>query len=176
MDEVELVVLWCNWEKEMVTLDILDSPSSSVRLTIMLRLHQAWDDASDSALIENNRVTWKWVTTPIWSNSLVVNENSVASIIAELSKGERSQIGTIQTIRYIGARSPLKVTDMQPISSRNQTANDTCHRCIFKAKYSTVQGSSPSLLVLRAQCLRLSLDLDKLYIVSAINQYQLYPN
>ena len=49
-------------------------------------LQQLCDDASDSVLIENNGVTWKWVTTPFWSDSIVCNENRIASIIAELSQ------------------------------------------------------------------------------------------
>ena len=39
---------------------------------------------SDTVLIENNGVTWKWVATPFWSDSTIFNENSIANIIAEL--------------------------------------------------------------------------------------------
>ena len=43
------------------------------------------DDASDSVLIENNTVTQKWVASPIWSDSIVFNENRTTSVIIELS-------------------------------------------------------------------------------------------
>ena len=46
---------------------------------------QLWDDTTDTVLIEYNGVTRKWVAIPIWSNSIVFNENSIASIIAALS-------------------------------------------------------------------------------------------
>ena len=46
--------------------------------------HQLCGDASDTALIENNEVTLKCLATPIWSDSVVFNENSIASVITEL--------------------------------------------------------------------------------------------
>ena len=49
-------------------------------------LQQSCDDASDTVLIENNRVTRKWVATPIWTNSIIFNENSTSGVIAELSQ------------------------------------------------------------------------------------------
>ena len=48
------------------------------------RQRQRCNEASDTALIENNGVTPKWVATPFWSDSIVFNENSITSIIAEL--------------------------------------------------------------------------------------------
>ena len=61
---------------------------------VRARLHQAsesmlqqlCDDASNTVLTENNGVAWRWVATPFWSDSIVFNENSIASIIAELSQ------------------------------------------------------------------------------------------
>ena len=52
---------------------------------------------------------------------------------------ERSQIGTFQAISYIGVRSPTKHHGHVPNQLPESTANDTCHRDIFKALYSTVQ-------------------------------------
>ena len=49
-------------------------------------LQQLCYDASDTVLIENNGVARKWVATPFWSYSIVFNENTIASIIAELSE------------------------------------------------------------------------------------------
>ena len=46
--------------------------------------HQCCDDASSTVLIENNGVTWKWAATLLWSGSIVFNEKSMASIIAEI--------------------------------------------------------------------------------------------
>ena len=47
-------------------------------------LRQLSNDASNIVLIENNGATRKWVVTPIWSNYIVFNENSIASVIAAL--------------------------------------------------------------------------------------------
>ena len=47
-------------------------------------VQQLCDDASDTVLIENNGVAPKRVATPIWSDSIVFNENSIASVITEL--------------------------------------------------------------------------------------------
>ena len=47
---------------------------------------QCCDDTSDTVLNEKNGVTWKWIATPIWSGSLVFNENGIASVITELSQ------------------------------------------------------------------------------------------
>ena len=44
------------------------------------------DDANNSVLVENNGVIWKWVATPIWSDFIVFNENTIASIIAKSSQ------------------------------------------------------------------------------------------
>ena len=41
---------------------------------------------SDSVLIANNGVAWKWVAITIWSDSIVFNENSITRIIAQLSQ------------------------------------------------------------------------------------------
>ena len=62
--------------------------------TLRVRLHQVSasmlqqlrDDASNTVLIENNEFIQKWVVTHFWSDSIVCNENSIASIIAELSQ------------------------------------------------------------------------------------------
>ena len=56
-----------------------------VSLCMAYRLHQAsastrrelGDDASDTVLIENNGAARKWVATPIESDSIGFNENSV---------------------------------------------------------------------------------------------------
>ena len=42
-------------------------------------------DTNDTVLIDNNGVTRKWDATPFWSDSLVFNENTIVSIIAELT-------------------------------------------------------------------------------------------
>ena len=44
------------------------------------------DDSSDTVFIENNGVARKWVATPIWSDSIVLNESSIARVITELSR------------------------------------------------------------------------------------------
>ena len=44
------------------------------------------DDARDTVLIENNGVTPKWVATPFWSDSIVFSENSITSVMGELSQ------------------------------------------------------------------------------------------
>ena len=49
-------------------------------------LWQLCDDASDTVLIENNGVARKWVAIPFWSNSVVFNDSSITSVIAELSQ------------------------------------------------------------------------------------------
>ena len=41
---------------------------------------QLCNDASDTFLIENNGVTRKWFATPIWSDSIVFNKNSIARL------------------------------------------------------------------------------------------------
>ena len=61
-------------------------------LRVSARLHwasasilwQCYDDASNTALIENNGVTQKWVSTPFWGDSIVFNENSIANVTAAL--------------------------------------------------------------------------------------------
>ena len=45
-------------------------------------LRQHCDDASDTAVIENNGVTSEWVATLFWSDS---NENRIASVVAVLT-------------------------------------------------------------------------------------------
>ena len=62
--------------------------------TFRARLHQAsasvlWQfyyDASHTVRIKNNGFAWKWVVTPFWSDCIVFNENTIASVIAELSQ------------------------------------------------------------------------------------------
>ena len=44
------------------------------------------DDASYSVLIENNGVTEKWIATILWSNTIIFNENIIASVMAEWLK------------------------------------------------------------------------------------------
>ena len=46
---------------------------------------QLCNDASNSVLIQNNRVTPDLGCNPFWRNSIVCNENRITSIIAELS-------------------------------------------------------------------------------------------
>ena len=48
-------------------------------------LQQFCNDTSNTVLIENNGVAWKWVAAPFWSDSIVFNGNSFASVIAGLS-------------------------------------------------------------------------------------------
>ena len=47
-------------------------------------LQQLCNDTSDTVLIENNGVTSEWGDNPFLSDSIVFNENSIASVIAEL--------------------------------------------------------------------------------------------
>ena len=47
-------------------------------------LWQLCHNASDYNFIENSEFTWKWVATPIWSYSIVFNENSIGTVIAAL--------------------------------------------------------------------------------------------
>ena len=47
-------------------------------------LRQLYDDASDTAFIENNGVASKWVATSLWSDSIVSNESNIAGVILEL--------------------------------------------------------------------------------------------
>ena len=64
--------------------------------TVFLRFHihrasastlrQLCDDASNTVLIENNGVIQKWVSTPIWGNSIIFNENRITNLIEELSQ------------------------------------------------------------------------------------------
>ena len=70
--------------------------------TLKVRLHQATaptlrqycNDPSGTAFIENNVVTPKWVATLFWSNSIVFNESSIASVIAVLSQRWRWRLVT----------------------------------------------------------------------------------
>ena len=55
---------------------------------------------------------------------------------------ERSQIGTVQAVGYIGARSHTEGHEQHPISSVNRTANDTYCKCILNALYIAVQALS----------------------------------
>ena len=50
------------------------------------RQHQHCDDTNDIVLIENNGVAPEWGWDQFLSNSIDFNENSIASIIAELSQ------------------------------------------------------------------------------------------
>ena len=47
---------------------------------------QHCDDVSNTILIENNGVTEESVVTPIWSECIVFSENSITSVITELSQ------------------------------------------------------------------------------------------
>ena len=60
---------------------------------------QYCDDARDPVLIESNGVIRKWVATPFWSNSIVFNESSIASVIAVLTLA-LSVNGTLWTISF----------------------------------------------------------------------------
>ena len=52
--------------------------------TSELTLRQLCDDASDTILIENIGGAPEWSCNPFSSDSIVFNENSIASVIAEL--------------------------------------------------------------------------------------------
>ena len=41
-------------------------------------------DTSNTVVIESNEVAWNWVATQFWSDSIIFNEDSITSIIAEL--------------------------------------------------------------------------------------------
>ena len=68
------------------------SPNEKVNVTVKARLHQAsmsllrqlCKDASDTVLIENNGVTPEWGCNPFLSDSIVFNEISIPSVMAEL--------------------------------------------------------------------------------------------
>ena len=49
-------------------------------------LQQLIDDATNSVLIENNGVTPEWTCNPFLSDSIVFDENRIASVIVELSQ------------------------------------------------------------------------------------------
>ena len=51
-----------------------------------LTLRQLCNDASDSVLIENNGVALGWGYNPFSSDSIVLNDIRIASVIAELSQ------------------------------------------------------------------------------------------
>ena len=72
-----------NWNK------ILSENIEALGSFYIERQRQLCDDAGDSVLIKNKRVARKSVATPFWSDSIVFNENSIASDIAELSQGWR---------------------------------------------------------------------------------------
>ena len=63
------------------------------RNTVRVRLHRAsastllqlCDDASNTVLIANNGVAAEWGCNPFSSNSIVFNENSIASVITEMT-------------------------------------------------------------------------------------------
>ena len=47
--------------------------------------HQCCNDASDTALIEDNEITAEWSGNPFSMDSVVFNESSIASIVAALT-------------------------------------------------------------------------------------------
>ena len=49
-------------------------------------LQQLCDDTSNTVLIENNGVTPEWGCNPFSSDSIVFNENSMASVITVLKR------------------------------------------------------------------------------------------
>ena len=49
-------------------------------------LQQLWDDATDTFLIESNGVIPEWGYNQFSTDSIVINENCITSIIAELSQ------------------------------------------------------------------------------------------
>ena len=53
---------------------------------IRVHLHQTSKSTLAILFIGNNSIAWKWVATQFWSDSIVFNENRIASIIAELSQ------------------------------------------------------------------------------------------
>ena len=55
-------------------------------------LRKLCDDTSDPVLIENNGVTPELGCNPFSSDSIVFNENSIASIIAEFSQRSRYRL------------------------------------------------------------------------------------
>ena len=46
--------------------------------------HQRYDDASDTAVVENDGMTPNGGCNPFWSDSIVFNQSSISSIIAAL--------------------------------------------------------------------------------------------
>ena len=53
--------------------------------TSVLTLQQLCNDASNTALIENNGVTLKWVATLFWSDSIDSNDSSISRVITALT-------------------------------------------------------------------------------------------
>ena len=47
--------------------------------------HQRCDDTSDTALTENNGVAPEWCCKPVWSDSIVFKQSSIANVIAALT-------------------------------------------------------------------------------------------
>ena len=64
---------------------MVESLTASLHQASASMLRQLCDDASDTVLIENNRVLSEQGCNPISSDSIVFNENSIASIVAALT-------------------------------------------------------------------------------------------
>ena len=47
--------------------------------------HQCCNDASDTALIEDNEITAEWSGNPFSMDTVVFNESSIASVVAALT-------------------------------------------------------------------------------------------
>ena len=56
----------------------------NLRLVYTEQQYLLCDDISNAGLTENYRVTTEWVTTTFWSDSIVVNESSIANVITVL--------------------------------------------------------------------------------------------
>ena len=79
------ITLWRYKYPDSVTVTVSTGFSTCVRAHLhqgsVSTLQQLHNDASNSVLIGNNSVTWKWVATPFWSNSIV---DWITSVIGEL--------------------------------------------------------------------------------------------
>ena len=71
------------WWSDLLTNGLLRARS---RWAPESTLWQLCDDASNTVLIETNGVTPEWGCNPFLSNSIVFNENSITSVIKELSQ------------------------------------------------------------------------------------------
>ena len=73
---VEKIILDCGWKLCL----------GPVYTDHQLQCCDHCDDATDSVLIEKDGVTRKWIVISFWNDSIVLNKNSITSVIAMSSQ------------------------------------------------------------------------------------------